>query len=199
VAGWIVVKDLAYDGCTRRELQRQAIRKMSRRRGARRSVSARAIKGVKRGQSMIKRKAKSRGQFLAKMHEALAETKARLMREIAAQLRTGRDISRDDCMDSCDLASEENEREMSTMLSERERLKVGQIDDALRRIASLKYGLCQICGLDVTEERLKAMPFTRLCCDCQQEREREARTRRHHEEHDYEGYKLGPVHAQEEP
>ena len=101
-------------------------------------------------------------------------------------------------MDSCDLASEENERELSTMLSERERLKVGQIDDALRRIASLKYGLCEMCGLEVTEERLNAMPFTRLCCDCQQEREHEAKTRRRYEEHDYEGYKLGSIHAQEE-
>jgi len=101
-------------------------------------------------------------------------------------------------MDSCDLASEENERELSTMLSERERLKVGQIDDALRRIASLKYGLCEMCGLEVAEERLNAMPFTRLCCDCQQEREHEAKTRRRYEEHDYEGYKLGSNHAQEE-
>ena len=48
-----------------------------------------------------------------------------------------------------------------------------------------------MCGLEVTEERLNAMPFTRLCCDCQQEREHEAKTRRRYEEHDYEGYKLG--------
>jgi DnaK suppressor protein len=148
---------------------------------------------------MIKRKkAMRRAQFLAKMHKYLTGTKTRLIREIAAQLRTERDASRDDCMDSCDLASEENERELSTMLSERERLKVGQIDDALRRIASLKYGLCEMCGLEVTEERLNAMPFTRLCCDCQQEREHEAKTRRRYEEHDYEDYKLGSIHAQEE-
>jgi DnaK suppressor protein len=148
---------------------------------------------------MIKRKkAMRREQFLAKMHEYLTGTKTRLIREIATQLRTERDASRDDCMDSCDLASEENERELSTMLSERERLKVGQIDDAIRRIASLKYGLCEMCGLEVTEERLNAMPFTRLCCDCQQEREHEAKTRRRYEEHDYEGYKLGSIHAQEE-
>jgi DnaK suppressor protein len=148
---------------------------------------------------MIKRKkAMRREQFLAKMNKYLTGTKTRLIREIATQLRTERDASRDDCMDSCDLASEENERELSTMLSERERLKVGQIDDALRRIASLKYGLCEMCGLEVTEERLNAMPFTRLCCDCQQEREHEAKTRRRYEEHDYEGYKLGSIHAQEE-
>jgi DnaK suppressor protein len=145
-----------------------------------------------------KNKAIKRDQFLAKMHVHLTLTRARLIEEIAAQLRSGRDVSRDDCMDSSDLASEESEREISTMLSERERLKVGQIDDALRRIASLKYGLCETCGLEVTAERLNAMPFTRLCCDCQQDREREAKTRRHQEEQVYDGYKLGAVHAQEE-
>jgi DnaK suppressor protein len=145
-----------------------------------------------------KKKAAKRDQFLAKMHSYLAETKTRLIQEITAQLRSARDLSRDDCMDSCDLASEENEREMSTMLSERERLKVGQIDEALRRMASLKYGLCEMCGLEVTAERLDAMPFTRLCCDCQQDREHEAKTRRHYDEQDYEGYKLGSIHAQEE-
>src|ERR1700681_4348273 len=106
---------------------------------------------------MTKRKeAESRDQVLAKMHEYIADTKTRLMREIAARLRIERNAGRDDCMDSCDLASEENDREMSTMLSEREQLKVAQIDDALRRIASLKYGLCEICGLDISAERLQA-------------------------------------------
>src|SRR5579863_4166148 len=145
---------------------------------------------------MTRKKAQSRGQLFAKMHESLSETKARLMEEIAAQLRIGANASRDDCMDSCDLASEENERQMGSMLSERERLKVGQIDDALRRIASQKYGLCEMCGFDVSEQRLKAMPFARLCCDCQQEREREAKSQRRSEEPDY-AYKAGSLDAEE--
>ncbi len=148
---------------------------------------------------MIKRKkVVSRDQFLANMDKFLADAKTRLMWEIAVRLRNERNASRDDCMDSCELAYEANAREMSTMLSERERLKVAQIDEALRRIASLKYGLCEMCGLDVTEERLKAMPFTRLCCDCQQDREREAKTRRRYEERDEERYQLGSIHAPEE-
>jgi RNA polymerase-binding transcription factor DksA len=101
-------------------------------------------------------------------------------------------------MDSCDLAFEENEREMSTMVTERGRVRLGQIDDALRRIASLKYGLFEMCGLDITAERLEAMPFARVCCDCQQERENGAKARRHREEQDEEGYKLSSIHTQDE-
>jgi DnaK suppressor protein len=148
---------------------------------------------------MIKKiKAARREQLLRKMHESLTDTKTRLMREIAAQLRIEREAGRDDGMDSSDLASEENEREMSRMLSDRERLKMRQIDDALGRIASLKYGLCETCGLEIGAERLAAMPFTRLCCDCQQEREHEAKSRRRYAEEDYEGYDLGSIRAPEE-
>ncbi|MGH7948769.1 MAG: TraR/DksA family transcriptional regulator, partial [Candidatus Binataceae bacterium] len=40
------------------------------------------------------------------------------------------------------------------------------------------YGVCESCGLEIAEARLDALPFTRLCRDCQQEQEREARTQR---------------------
>jgi DnaK suppressor protein len=146
---------------------------------------------------MTKRKATSRDQFLAKMHVHLTEIKTRLIQEAESANRTVREGRREECMDSCDLASEDNEREISTMLAERNRLKIGQIDDALRRIASLKYGLCETCELEVTEERLHAMPFTRLCCDCQQERERESRTRPRYDEPYSEGT-LSSIDAQEE-
>jgi RNA polymerase-binding protein DksA len=148
---------------------------------------------------MIKRKAATnRDQFLANMHEYLADSKATLLREIKAQLLTERDASRDDCMDSGDLAAEESEREIRTMLSERERFRVGQIDDAIERLVSQKYGLCEMCGLEVAEERLNAMPFARLCCDCQREQEREAKTRHRYDEQNYKGNELGSIHAPKE-
>ena len=140
----------------------------------------------------------NREQFLAQMHEYLTDLKTKLLREMTAQLQTGRDASRDDGMDSGDLAFEENEREVSIMLSERERLRIGRIDDAIGRIASRKYGLCEMCGFDLTEERLNAMPFARLCCDCQQEQEHEAKTRHRYEEQPYVGNELGSIQAPEE-
>jgi DnaK suppressor protein len=120
----------------------------------------------------------SSSNFLAKMQEYLTDKKTSLVREIATQLENERNTNRDDCLDTCELASEENEREISTMLSERGQLKIGQIEDALRRIESLKYGLCEMCGLKIGEARLDAMPFARLCCDCQEDRERSAKIQR---------------------
>lgn len=121
----------------------------------------------------------SRKQFVARACEHLRDTKTRLSRQAAYGLRAERDGDRGDGLDSCDRASEECDRDLSSMLSERERIKISQIDAALERIAEMKYGVCESCGFEITEERLAVMPFTRLCLDCQQDYERGARIRRY--------------------
>jgi DnaK suppressor protein len=119
-----------------------------------------------------------RGEFLAKVKENLADMKIRLIHEIELEHRAEREGDRSDCMDTSDLACEQSEREISSMLSERDRVKIRQIDDALRRIGQARYGVCGTCGLEITQERLVVMPFTQLCLDCQQDQEREVKTRR---------------------
>ena len=119
--------------------------------------------------------AASRNQFLARAREHLRDTKTRLNHQATSELRAKRESDRGDGLDSSDLASEECDRDISSMLLERERLKISQIDGALQRIAEMKYGVCANCGFEITQERLKVMPFTRLCRDCQQDHERMAR------------------------
>jgi len=123
-------------------------------------------------------KAASRKKFLATTRERLLEMKNKLLGEIQTELRAEREGNKDEGMDTYDLASEERDREINFILSDRERLKIQQIDDALERLEESSYGVCESCGLEIAEERLLAMPFTRLCHDCQQEQEKEARSQR---------------------
>ncbi len=58
--------------------------------------------------------------------------------------------------------------------------------------------MCEACGLEIAEERLSAMPFTRLCRDCQQDQEREARSQRRSEDERNTYRKLGSTDADEE-
>src|SRR5579871_1531005 len=140
----------------------------------------------------------SRKKFLTKMHEQLTEMKAKLLGEIDSELRAEREGLKDEGMDTYDLASEERDREISFILSDRERVKMSEIDDALARIADGSYGVCESCELEIGEQRLEALPFTRLCRDCQQDMEREARTQRRAED-DRAGYrKFGSTEADEE-
>ncbi len=142
--------------------------------------------------------AANRKKFLAKMRESLLEMKAKLLTEIDTELKAEREGNKDEGLDTYDLASEERDREINFILSDRERVKIKQIDDALERIEDASYGVCESCGLEIAEERLNAMPFTRLCRDCQQEQEREAKSQRRFEDERNTYRKLGSTDADEE-
>src|SRR5438270_6217104 len=124
----------------------------------------------------------SRKKFLADLREHLLDLKTRLLDEMESESKAEREGNKDEGMDTYDLASEERDREINFILSDRERNKVKNIDDALLRLDDGSYGVCDSCGLEIAEERLEAMPFTRLCRDCQQDQEREARSQRRFED-----------------
>jgi RNA polymerase-binding transcription factor len=142
--------------------------------------------------------AASRKKFLAKMRERLLDMKAKLLTEIETELKAEREGNKDEGLDTYDLASEERDREINFILSDRERVKIKQIDDALERIEDASYGVCESCGLEIAEERLNALPFTRLCRDCQQDQEREAKSQRRFEDERNTYRKLGSTDADEE-
>jgi len=142
--------------------------------------------------------ANNRKKFLTKMHEQLEEMKTNLLGEIDSELRAEREANKDEGLDTYDLASEERDREINFILSDRERVKIKQIDDALARLDDGTYGECESCGLEVAEERLQALPFTRLCRDCQQEQEKEAKSQRRFEDDRNTYRKLGSTDADEE-
>jgi DnaK suppressor protein len=142
--------------------------------------------------------AANRKKFLADQQAALFEMKNKLIGEIAAESKAERESNKDEGMDTYDLASEERDREINFILSDRERLKSQSIDDALARIADSSYGVCESCGLEIAEERLRALPFTRLCRDCQQDQEREARSQRRFDDGRNSYRKIGSTDADEE-
>jgi DnaK suppressor protein len=127
-----------------------------------------------------------RKAFLKKAADRLAAMKREILREIDAGIREGRESGKDDGMDAYDLATEERDREINMILSDRERGKLQAIEEASERIADGTYGVCEDCESDIAEGRLVAMPFTRLCVQCQAEREKEEKlTRRPDEDRSY--------------
>src|SRR5713226_4993653 len=142
--------------------------------------------------------AANRKKFLTDLRQNLLEMKNKLVTEIESELRAEREGNKDEGMDTYDLASEERDREINFILSDRERVKLQQIDDALERIDDGNYGVCESCGLEIGEERLTAMPFSRLCRDCQQDQEREAKSQRRFEDEPNTYRKIGSTDADDE-
>lgn len=123
-----------------------------------------------------------RKAFLKTARETLVEMKRQLLAEIQHDLKQGRETSKDEGMDTYDLASEERDREINFILTDRDRGKLQAIEDALERIDDGSYGVCEICEAEIAAGRLVAMPFTRLCVQCQADRETEAKQNRRGED-----------------
>jgi len=129
--------------------------------------------------------------------DKLLEMRRQVLRELGEDLREGRESGKQEGMDTYDLASEERDREISFILTDREREKVQAIQEALDRVDGGTYGICESCDAEIAPLRLAAMPFTRLCVNCQAEQEKEARTmRRFDDERAYR--KLGVTDIEDE-
>lgn len=75
--------------------------------------------------------------------------------------------------DPTDRASLESDRNFELRIRDRERKLAGKIREALERIDEGEFGVCESCGEEIGEARLKARPVTTLCIDCKTEQERQ--------------------------
>ncbi len=70
-----------------------------------------------------------------------------------------------------DMSADTYEREMDVNIASSEQKVLYQIDEALKRLEEDAYGTCQQCNKPVSLSRLKAVPYTELCIQCQRTKE----------------------------
>lgn len=80
--------------------------------------------------------------------------------------------------DPTDRASMESNRNSVLRIRDRERKLIFKIQEALQRLDSGEYGICEQCGEEIGIERLKARPVTTLCIGCKSDQESEERKAR---------------------
>ena len=68
--------------------------------------------------------------------------------------------------DFAEQANELEEQDALAGIEDAHRAEATQITAALGRIAAGKYGICRICGCDIPEPRLAALPTATLCIAC---------------------------------
>lgn len=52
------------------------------------------------------------------------------------------------------------------------KLKLNKIDEALRKIHNGTYGICEDCGQEISEGRLKVLPYAVHCVECKEKVEK---------------------------
>jgi DnaK suppressor protein len=74
--------------------------------------------------------------------------------------------------DPNDRATQESDRSFELRIRDRERRLINKIKEALERLDNGTYGICELCGDEISEARLKVRPVTTLCIDCKIEEEK---------------------------
>ena len=74
-----------------------------------------------------------------------------------------------------DVGTETFEREKDLSILEQVEAELADVEHALRRLEDGSYGTCEVCGREIPDERLEAIPTARLCLEHQAEAEREVR------------------------
>lgn len=76
-----------------------------------------------------------------------------------------------------DQASAEIDRNFMLRLKGRERKLLNKIEEAVEKIDNHVYGICEVCGEEITVKRLEARPVTTMCIECKIEQEEEEKLR----------------------
>ncbi len=112
-------------------------------------------------------------EFLKEMKKMLLNMMEELLEDVTRSVKEESDHLRFDVGDFYDHASEDRQRELALTLSNRERDKLMLIEQALKRVEEGTYGICKVTGEKIGEKRLRALPFTMLSVEAQEEIEKE--------------------------
>jgi DnaK suppressor protein len=104
-------------------------------------------------QQMLMRK---RQEILKEIEGSLGQS---LTEDQQRRLESARDVGDQALMDL--------DRELGISLMEMRNRRRQAIDEALTRLNEGTYGICAECGVEISERRLEAVPFAKLCVECQ--------------------------------
>ncbi len=120
-----------------------------------------------------KKSGKRKSDWRNEVYNMLLQMRKDLLRGVSQSIKEESDHLRFDVGDFYDHASNDRDRELALVLTDREREKLQLVEVALKRIEEGTYGICEVCGDEIDKDRLMVMPFTRLCLSCQEDLERQ--------------------------
>ena len=131
---------------------------------------------------MKKKAKKTKSKTQKKAKQMLLKLRDQVIDEIAEKRKMESVDLKNEIGDFYDSADEERDRQLHHILTDREREKLFEIDEALQRIEDGTYGICEECGKKILESRLRVMPFARLCVACKSAIEKKSEGVRKYEE-----------------
>ncbi|NLI30084.1 MAG: transcriptional regulator, TraR/DksA family protein [Nitrospiraceae bacterium] len=118
-----------------------------------------------------------RRQLVQKREEILRESKKEIKKQISGENRQFVET----VLDDGDLAVVDVSEDINLKQLTAHRQMLLKIDAALTKLREGSYGICEECGCEIEEGRLKVLPFAICCRDCQETREEMDKLETQHE------------------
>jgi DnaK suppressor protein len=94
-----------------------------------------------------------------------------LRADLAERLGEGQNSPFGDALDSADLSFLDLVESVGIKVDDIRNAKLAQLLAAERKLDEGTYGLCEICGREIGERRISALPFAIYCVQCAELRE----------------------------
>ena len=116
----------------------------------------------------------ARHDALLKLHQILIKQREALTKKFAHELDAAGEQGSGD---AGDLSIIDTEQELGSQLAAIESRELVRIEKAIQAIRTGTYGQCEYCDKSIPIARLKALPHTTCCIQCQREHEENGASR----------------------
>jgi RNA polymerase-binding transcription factor DksA len=96
-----------------------------------------------------------------------------MQNDVQSRIRGGRTDRPDEVRDDLEVSDADTQGDLEFALLQMRSETMTRIDEALVRLDAGKYGSCFECEGEISERRLRALPFAVRCQACEERREKE--------------------------
>jgi DnaK suppressor protein len=114
----------------------------------------------------------ARKDAISTMRQVLVKRRDALRKALAGDLSLLKELRQQTAGDLVDAALDSAQDEINSQLAEVESRELAQIENALERMRTGHYGVCEMCSCKIPVLRLNALPYATLCIECQREAEK---------------------------
>ncbi len=138
--------------------------------------------------SVQEHKQKMNPERYSELRRILEERRREMVSEVQGKIRDVRSEAAgtpvNGVLDAAESSDADIQEDIELALIQMKAETLNKIDEALVRLEKGTFGFCTECGEEISERRLRALPFALRCKDCEEarevaeQRERQASTRR---------------------
>ena len=105
------------------------------------------------------------------LRQLLHDRRRQMQGDVRTRIRDARIDRASDVFDELDHSDAAMQEEMDFALIQMKAETLARVDEALARLDAGQYGRCFECGGEISEKRLRALPFAGRCTVCEDRKE----------------------------